>query len=113
MDDLDRTLLSEEPLSPSPGFLPAVMRAVRRQTEAPPPLPFPWRRAAATASACALALATILTLSPSGPVAATRAVSDMARAVAGSVPAARLGELALALLASLLAVRGSVRAVSE
>jgi hypothetical protein len=44
MDELDRTLLSEDPIEPSSGFTAAVMEAVRREASAPPPIEFPWRR---------------------------------------------------------------------
>ena len=52
MDELDRILLSEEPLVPSSGFTARVMEGVRDAATAPPPLPFPWGRFYAGISAC-------------------------------------------------------------
>ena len=43
-DDLDRILISEEPLEPSSGFAASVMARVREAAAEPPPLPFPWLR---------------------------------------------------------------------
>ena len=44
MDELDRILLSDEPVLASLGFEARVMEAVRGAAAAPPPLPFPWGR---------------------------------------------------------------------
>ena len=57
IDDLDRILLSEEPLTPSSGFAAAVMESVREVAAEPPPLAFPWARFAAGAIACAIGAA--------------------------------------------------------
>ncbi len=43
-DDIDYILTNEKLITPSPGFLASVMRAVRRQAASLPPLKFPWRR---------------------------------------------------------------------
>jgi hypothetical protein len=43
-EDLDRILVSEEPLVPSSGFAASVVERARDAASAPPPLPFPWRR---------------------------------------------------------------------
>ena len=57
LDDLERALLSEEPLTASSGFAAAVMDSVREAALEPPPLPFPWTRFAAGAIACAVSAA--------------------------------------------------------
>jgi hypothetical protein len=57
LDDLDRILLTEEPLAPSSGFAAAVMDSVREAAAEPPPLPFPWTRFAVGVIACAVSAA--------------------------------------------------------
>lgn len=52
MDELDRILSREQPLSPSPRFAATVMAAVRAEAAVPPPLPFPWKPALAGLAAC-------------------------------------------------------------
>jgi hypothetical protein len=44
VDNLDRILSSEEPLTPSSGFTARVMEAIQDAALEPPPLPFPWTR---------------------------------------------------------------------
>jgi hypothetical protein len=43
-EDLDRILLSEEPLVPSSGFVASVMSRVQQEASVPEQIPFPWRR---------------------------------------------------------------------
>jgi hypothetical protein len=45
MSGLDAMLASEEEITPSSGFLSAVMERVEEEASAPPPIPFPWMRA--------------------------------------------------------------------
>ena len=42
MDELDRLLASDDPLTPSSGFTARVMAAVDVVATEDPPLPFPW-----------------------------------------------------------------------
>ena len=73
-EEIDRVLASDAArVRASPRFAAAVMAAVRREAEAPPPLPFPWTRAAPGIAAAVLALAlTVSSLlsTPSGDNAA-------------------------------------------
>jgi len=39
------SILSEDELVPSSGFLAAVMDRVHEESRTPPPMPFPWKRA--------------------------------------------------------------------
>jgi hypothetical protein len=70
VDDLDRILVSEEPLVPSSGFAARVRSAVEEVASAPPPLPFPWGRftvavlATGVCVACGLWLVSGVDLSP-------------------------------------------------
>jgi hypothetical protein len=48
MDELDRILSEEEPVSPPKGFAQQVMALVMQEASAPPPIPFPWRYVLAT-----------------------------------------------------------------
>lgn len=57
MDELDRILVSEEPLVPSSRFAERVMDAVHDAAAAPPPLPFPWRRFALGLAASVVGIA--------------------------------------------------------
>jgi hypothetical protein len=43
-DDLDRMLISDEVLTPSPGFTASVMDAVRETAAQTPTIKFPWLR---------------------------------------------------------------------
>jgi hypothetical protein len=43
MDDLDRILISDEPIAPSAGFAAGVMEAVETAARAADDFPFPWR----------------------------------------------------------------------
>ena len=43
-NNLDGILGAEEELSPSSGFVSAVMERVREEAAAPKPIPFPWKR---------------------------------------------------------------------
>lgn len=45
MTGLDAMLASEDEITPSSGFLSAVMERVQEEASAPPPIPFPWKRA--------------------------------------------------------------------
>ena len=50
-DDLDRALSNEPEIEPSPAFLKAVMTAVERSADVPPPIAFPWLQAMPIAAA--------------------------------------------------------------
>src|SRR5262245_48445125 len=104
IDDLDRILLAEEPLTPSSGFAAAVMESVREAAAEPPPLAFPWARftvgaiACATSAAASVALLTGIdwaTLSDAfAPLqAAGPELGYAAAAVAASIALARLPRL--------------------
>jgi hypothetical protein len=55
MDELDRILSEEHPISPPPGFSRRVMATVSQEASMPPPIPFPWRHALAALAAIAVA----------------------------------------------------------
>ena len=57
MEDLDRILVSEDPLAPSSGFVARVMEAVEEAAVTPLPLPFPWGPFALGVAACLLGVA--------------------------------------------------------
>ena len=54
MEDLDRLLMADESVTPSPGFAAVIMDAVEVAAAEPPPLPFPWRPFAAGLLGCAV-----------------------------------------------------------
>jgi len=112
MNDLDRILRTEPTLSPPPGFVGGVMATVHRRAEEPPPIAFPWRSAAVGFGAGALLIvaAAIAALSqpPGGGSPAGLLPGFVARAM-GALPRDVLAPLALALVASLAAVRLSFR----
>lgn len=56
MDELDRILREEKPVSPPIGFVQRVMAAVMLEGSTPAPIPFPWRYTLATLAAIALVL---------------------------------------------------------
>ena len=57
-EEIDRALASDAArVRASPRFAAAVMAAVRREAQAPPPLRFPWTRAAPGIAAAVLGLA--------------------------------------------------------
>ena len=45
LDAIDRILATDEEITPSSGFMAAVMGRVREEAATPTPIPFPWRRA--------------------------------------------------------------------
>lgn len=99
-NDLDRGLLSEDPLTPSSGFAAAVMESVREAAAEPPPLAFPWARFAAGAIACGAAAAGgVALIAGLDWSAAGEAVAPLRAA------APELGYAAAAVLASLALVR--------
>jgi hypothetical protein len=100
LEDLERILLSEEPLTPSSGFAAAVMETVSEAAAEPPPVAFPWMRFAAGAIVCVAGAA--------AGAAATASVDWSAVGEAGAslrAAAPELGYAALAVLASLAIVR--------
>jgi hypothetical protein len=54
MDPIDRILVSDDRLAPSPGFHSRVMDAVVAEETKSPPLPFPWGRFTAGVAGCAV-----------------------------------------------------------
>jgi hypothetical protein len=98
-EDLDRLLASEPGIEPSATFAHAVMAAVRREVDTPPPLPFPWRRAAWGMATCALAGAAVgyvaIALGPLPDPAPIRDSLDQAWSRHGWATMAVLGSLAL------------------
>ena len=55
-DELDRVLLTEPEIVPSPGFAKSVMAAVRNDAATPPPISFPWHVALPGPAICALVI---------------------------------------------------------
>jgi hypothetical protein len=75
-DEIDRALESDaERLRASPQFAAAVMAAVRREAQTPPPLPFPWTRAAPGIAAIVLAFVLTVSSLVSTPVETTTVAS--------------------------------------
>jgi hypothetical protein len=71
-EELDRALARDaEGVRASPRFAAAVMAAVRREAQVPPPIPFPWTRAAPGIAAAlllvAFAVAPLVTTSSAEP----------------------------------------------
>jgi hypothetical protein len=58
-EEMDRVLAGDDGIVPSSGFASSVMKALRRDAEAPPPIPFPWKRALPGLIVC-LAAAVVL-----------------------------------------------------
>jgi hypothetical protein len=102
-DDLERMLLSEEPLAPSSGFAAAVMESVREAASEPAPLPFPWTRFAAGVIACGVCAASGTALVVNTDWAALSAAIGIAEPLRTGAP--ELGYAAAALLASFAVLR--------
>jgi hypothetical protein len=78
MNELDRVLAADDPLTPSSGFTARVMTAVADAAAETPPLPFPWVRFALGVLACAVAAVSIASfLSLAGARQALEGVADM------------------------------------
>jgi hypothetical protein len=78
-DDLDRALSNEPEIEPSPAFLHAVMSAVERSADAPPPIAFPWLHALPIAAALAIVVFTAyraFSLGVAGPPAPLAPAAD-------------------------------------
>ena len=74
MNEFDRILAADDPLTPSSGFTARVMTAVAET----PPLPFPWVRFALGVLACAVAAVSIASFpSLAGARQALEGVADM------------------------------------
>ena len=59
MDELDRILADDDPLTPASGFTARVMTAVKDAAAEESPLPFPWTRFAVGLAACVAAAVSI------------------------------------------------------
>jgi hypothetical protein len=110
MDDLDRILFSESPVRPSPGFARSVMQAVRREAETPP-LAFPWRRLVAGLGLAGLILLGALFVIP--PQAEPAITTSMLQEQLLTVLTGPIGQLMMALVASLLSIRLSFRLAGD
>ena len=78
-EDLDRVLARDaQGVRASPRFAAAVMAAVRREAQAPPPIPFPWTRAAPGIAAALLIVAFAVASLVSTPTAETAASAPVA-----------------------------------
>ena len=78
-EDLDRVLARDaQGVRASPRFAAAVMAAVRREAQAPPPIPFPWTRAAPGIAAALLIVASAVASLVSTPTAETAASAPVA-----------------------------------
>jgi len=85
-DEIDRALSNEPAIDPSPAFLNAVMTAVERAADAPPPITFPWLRALPIAAALAIVTVTSYRALSLGVVESSPAADALIRGV--SSPAA-------------------------
>jgi hypothetical protein len=96
MDELDRILSTDEPLTPSSGFTARVMESVHDAAAQPPPLPFPWGRfmTGVLASLASLASGAVLVTSPEA--------STLGAALAGYADVAAPVGYALAVAAACL-----------
>lgn len=95
MKDLDRVLVSEEPLAPSSGFAARVMEEVEEAAAAPPPLPFPWGPFALGVAACLLCVASGVWLFFSLDLSPLDTVLAEAWPEVGSAAAVVLGTVAM------------------
>ena len=100
---------------PLPGFVDAVMDAVRREAAIPPPLEFPWKRALPLFTAAVLALGCLVVgLATQGAGAQPTAAllpSDLALILAAAKTAG-VGWILLALAISFASLRLSALLVS-
>jgi hypothetical protein len=117
-DDLEGILSREENILPSSGFTARVMGAVQREASAPPPIPFPWKCAWAGLALAGLAVMAVFiglavlvrgALAPQLP--ATR--PSMLLPILQAAMSSGTGEIILALLATLAAVKLSMRLTSD
>lgn len=114
VDDLDRILVSEEPLVPSAGFAQRVMEVVRQSLDYVAPIGFPWWRFAAGLSLgllCAMGSAAIM----SHTVLSVSFLPDVRGAVSAVTRICEPNVLVLiiSLLGTLLAVRITVESASS
>lgn len=114
MDDLDRILSTERSVTPSPGFAPSVMRAVRHEAATPPAIPFPWRRMMPLIAAAAVLFIAVLLSLPYWPAAEPSSMADSTamKSMLAAFATLPLGYLAAALLGSLVTVRLTLRMTS-
>lgn len=111
-DALDRILLGDDVVEPSPGFRKGVMEAVRDEAEAPAPIAFPWRLFGfAAAIFAALCLVVILGMDPAS-VPDPSVLSTMFARVATSQLILGLGIALAGVLGSLTVAWASVAASS-
>jgi hypothetical protein len=95
MEDLDRILVSEDPLAPSSGFAARVMEAVEEAEAALPPQPIPWGPFALGVAACLLGVASGVWLFSSLDLSPVGAVLVEAWPETGYAAAVVLGTLAI------------------
>jgi hypothetical protein len=108
---------SGDELTPSSGFVLAVMESVRTQTAEPPPIAFPWRRVVpgAIAALCGLAALIVFALralgvgGAAGPVAQVHTRVGLSFAPAFTSGEVVLGWVVLAACLSLAAIAASFR----
>jgi len=100
-DDLDRVLLDERDVEPSPVFVRSVMAAVERESAGPPPLPFPWLRAAPLVIA---ALGIVVVILYTAYIAMSSQSAPPPDALLPSAPAPATIWIAIGLLASAASV---------
>ena len=114
MDELDRILSTERSVTPSRGFAPSVMRAVRHEATAPPAIPFPWRRMMPIIAAAAMLIMSVLFSLPYWPTAEPSHIAESAtmRQLLAAFATLPIGYLTAALIGSLVAVRLSLRVAS-
>jgi hypothetical protein len=95
LEDLDRILVSEDPLAPSSGFAARVMEAVEESATIPLPLPFPWGPFALGVAACVLGVASGVWLLSALDLSPLRAVLADAWPEVGYAALVVLGTLAM------------------
>ena len=115
MDDLDRILSTERSVTPSPGFVHSVMRAVSHEAATPPAIPFPWRRMMPLIAAAVVLFIAVLLSLPYWPAAGASPIAESAvmKSLLAAFATVPLGYLAAALLGSLVTVRLTLRLTSD
>ncbi|PZQ32790.1 hypothetical protein [Pseudoxanthomonas japonensis] len=105
-DEIDRLLASDVSVTPTPGFLTSVMRAVERERAALPPLAFPWKRALPGGVALAAALVGGA-VSVANDTAGMQRLDEWLAQVSAPVASTQLHWVALALLVTAVSLVGA------
>lgn len=102
--ELDR-IMSDDDVIPSAGFAMSVMRAVRRETAAPPAIEFPWARALPVFACVAISFVFCFVLLVRQALGSGHAPPTLAPSISDIAGTYGIGWIALALALTFLSVK--------